>query len=97
MLGTLNGALAARGIDLQPHAISAAVEGVNELRDGIVTLTSVNVHYTLSIPAGSRETVDRALSRHIDKCPTANSLKGAVAVKWSAQISEEGPAGAVGA
>ncbi len=97
MLGTLNGALEARKINLEPHAISATVHGVNELRDGIVTLTAVQVHYTLSIPAGTRETVDRALSRHLDKCPTAQSFKGAIDVTWTAQISEEGPVGAVGA
>jgi uncharacterized OsmC-like protein len=97
MLGTLDASLAARKVFLEPHQISAAVEGVNELRDGIVTLTEIRVHYTLSIPEGTRETVDRALSRHADKCPTAQSFKGAVAVTWTAEIFEEGPAGAVGA
>jgi organic hydroperoxide reductase OsmC/OhrA len=97
MLGTLNGALEARGIRLEPHQLSAAVEGVNEIIDGIVTLTSVTVNYTLSIPPDIRETVDRALSRHAEKCPTARSLKGAVDVKWTAEIFEEGPAGATGA
>ena len=97
MLGTLAAGLAARKINLEPHQLSAAVEGVNELRDNIVTLARINVHYTLSIPAGTRETVDRALSKHHEKCPTAQSFKGAVEVTWSANISEEGPVGAVGA
>ncbi len=88
MLGTLNGALAARGIDLAPEAIGATVEGTNEIVDGMVTLTAIHVHYTLRIPAGSREAVDRALARHRDKCPTAHSLKGAVRVEWSADIDE---------
>jgi organic hydroperoxide reductase OsmC/OhrA len=64
------------------------VEGVNELRDGIVTLTRIVVHYRLRIPVGSREAVDRALSRHRDKCPTAHSLRGAVEVDWDADITE---------
>lgn len=89
MLGTLNGALAARGIELAPEAIRAEVEGYNEVVDGMITLTRVHVHYVLRIPAGSREAVDRALARHRDKCPTAHSLKGAVAVEWSADIDEE--------
>ena len=97
MLGTLAASLAARKVDMPDYALSATVDGVNELRDGIVTLVSINVHYSLSIPAGSRETVDRALSRHIDKCPTAQTFKGAVEVTWTANISEEGPAGATGA
>jgi hypothetical protein len=46
------------------------------------------VRYRLRIPAGTRETVDRALSRHRDKCPTAQSLMGAVTVDWTADVSE---------
>jgi uncharacterized OsmC-like protein len=88
MLGTLNGALAARGIELGPDGIRAEVEGTNELRDGIVTLTRIDIRYTLQIPAGSRETVERALARHREKCPTAQSLKAAVAVEWTADIHE---------
>jgi organic hydroperoxide reductase OsmC/OhrA len=88
MLGTLNGALAARGIELDPDRIRAAVTGSNELRDGIITLTRIDVHYHLRIPQGSRETVDRALARHREKCPTAQSLKGAIAVAWTADIEE---------
>jgi uncharacterized OsmC-like protein len=88
MLGTLNGALAARGIQLEPDDITASVAGVNELRDGTITLTRVDVSYSLRIPAGSREIVDRALARHRDRCPTARSLAGAVIVEWSARIVE---------
>ena len=91
MLGTLNGALEVRQVKLPPEAIAAEVEGVNEIRDGIPVLTEVRVHYRLRIPPGSRETVDRALARHQEKCPTARSLSGAVAVSWTAEI-EEGPA-----
>jgi organic hydroperoxide reductase OsmC/OhrA len=90
MLGTLNGALAVRGIDVAPENIGATVEGVTELRDGMVTLTRIMVHYTLVIPPGTREPVDRALSRHREKCPTAMSLRGAVEVKWSADVREAG-------
>lgn len=88
MLGTLNGALEARQVKLPPDAIGCAAEGVNEVRDGLPILTEVRVHYRLSIPAGTREVVDRALARHQDKCPTAASLKGAVAVSWTAEVLE---------
>jgi uncharacterized OsmC-like protein len=88
MLGTLNGALEARGIKLEPEAITATAAGRNEVREGMVTLTRIDVHYTLHIPAGTREVVDRALERHRDKCPTARSLAGAVAVEWTADITE---------
>jgi uncharacterized OsmC-like protein len=89
MLGTLTGALEAREIRLGPDAIRATAAGTNEIVDGIVTLTRIDIHYALRIPAGSREKVDRALSRHRDKCPTAKSLAGAVVVEFTAEVVEE--------
>ena len=88
MLGTLNGGLEARGVHLAPDQISASVEGFNELKDGNILLTRIHVHYQLQIPAGSRETVERLLGKHQEKCPTAQSLKGAIAVSWTADITE---------
>ena len=88
MLGTLNGALEARGISLEPDAIVADVEGINEIRDRLPVLTRILVRYTLRIPHGSRETVERVLERHASKCPTAASLRGSVAVDWEAEIAE---------
>lgn len=90
MLGTLKGALEVRAIRLFPTDLVATVEGTNELVDGIIRLTGIRVHYRIRIPAGSRETVDRALARHRDKCPTARSLTPAVAVDWSAEVTETG-------
>jgi organic hydroperoxide reductase OsmC/OhrA len=89
MLGTLNGALEVRQVSLPSEAIVAAVEGINEIVDRVPVLTELHVHYTLRIPAGSRETVDRALNSHQSKCPSAQSLVGAVTVSWTADITEE--------
>ena len=89
MLGTLNGALEVRQVRLEGDAIRAEVEGVNEVRDGLPVLTAIRIRYRLRIPAGTRETVERALARHQDKCPTAASLKACVAVTWTAEIEEE--------
>jgi organic hydroperoxide reductase OsmC/OhrA len=88
MLGTLNGALEARQVMLEGNAITTRVEGINEVRDGVPVLTSIRVFYRLRIPAGTRERVDRALARHLERCPTAASLKGAVEVSWTAEIEE---------
>ena len=68
--------------------MEARVEGYNEVRERLPVLTGVHVHYTLEIPPGTRESVDRALARHVEKCPTAASLRGAVEVTWSADITE---------
>ncbi len=73
---------------LPPEAISARAEGINEVRERIPVLTTIRVHYTLRIPPGSREKVDRALETHVSKCPTARSLRGAIEVEWSADVVE---------
>ena len=88
MLGTLNGALEVRGIKLAPADISATAEGTNELVDGIVRLTAIRIAYRLRIPPGTRDVVERALSRHQEKCPTAVSLGPAVKISWSAEFEE---------
>jgi organic hydroperoxide reductase OsmC/OhrA len=88
MLGTLNGALEVRQVKLAGDAIETRAEGVNEIRDGLPVLMAVRVHYRLRIPAGTREAVDRALARHLERCPTASSLKGAIDVTWTAEIEE---------
>ncbi len=86
MLGTLNGALEVRGIPIPPDAITAEVEGINEVRDKVPVLTKINIRYRLRVPIEKREKVDRALETHQAKCPTAQSLAGAIHVSWTADI-----------
>ncbi len=70
-------------------AISARAEGINEIVDRIVTLTRIQVHYTLRLPQGApRDKVDRALATHVSKCPTAQSLREAVEIRWTADVKE---------
>lgn len=88
MLGTLNGALEVREVRLDAAAVRVAVEGSNEIVDGLPVLRAIHVHYTLRVPKDARERVDRALAKHQEKCPTARSLEGAVAVRWTADIEE---------
>ena len=90
MLGTLVGALEVRQVKLAPGVLNAEVEGHHEMRGGLPVLASVRVRYRMKIPAGTREAVDRALARHQEKCPTAATLAGAVAVSWTAEIEEAG-------
>lgn len=77
-----------REIRLGPADIRAEARGINELVDRVPVLTRIEVDYRLRIPAGTRDAVERALSRHVQKCPTAKSLEGAVEVVWSADIDE---------
>ena len=62
--------------------------GTNEIRDRLPVLTRIHVRYTLRTPAGSREVVERALTRHAARCPTAMTLRGAVEVTWEADVEE---------
>lgn len=82
-----------REISIPSGDMVAEVTGYNEMRDRIPVLTRIHIHYTLRIPSGSREIVDRALSRHVEKCPSARTLEGAVEVTWSADIQEVGEGG----
>jgi uncharacterized OsmC-like protein len=83
MLGTLVAALEVRGVTVGSKGVTAAVAGENVLENGIPVLKRVHVTYTLNIPSGFEDKVDRALNSHAEKCPTALSLKGAVEVSWS--------------
>lgn len=88
MLGTLNGALEVRRVSLPPEAIYAEARGIHEIREKLPVLTEIQIRYVLRIPPGTREVVDRALSRHQERCPTAATLKGAVEIRWEAEIQE---------
>jgi len=88
MLGTLIGALEVRQVPLEEGSVTARAEGDNVLRDGLPILAAIRVHYRLRVPKAARESVDRALARHQEKCPTAATLKPAVAVSWTAEIEE---------
>lgn len=88
MLGTLNGALEAREVDLPGDAISAKVTGFNEIVDRLPVLTRIEIEYALRVPKEAREVVDWALELHQSKCPTAATLRGAVDVSWTAVIEE---------
>ena len=83
-----------RGISLTPDQIDARAEGFNEMAGRLPVLKRIHVHYRLSIPEGARAPTDRALASHVDKCPTAASLRGAIDVTWSADIVEHAAGGA---
>ena len=87
MLGTLTGALEVRGVKLGSDAVSATARGFHAAVDNVIRLTKIEIDYTLRVPAESRETVDRALARHQEKCPMAKTLERAVEITWRADIS----------
>jgi len=78
-----------REIAVPSGDISCTAEGRNEVVDRIILLRRIDVHYSIRLPEGAdREKVDRALATHVDKCPTARSLKNSVEVNWSVEFVE---------
>lgn len=73
---------------MAPGAIRATARGFNEMRERVPVLARIHVAYALTVPRGSRETVERSLARHVERCPTAMSLAGAVTVTWEAEVRE---------
>lgn len=73
-----------RGIDVPNGDISCTAEGTNEVVDRIILLTRIHVHYTLRLsPEAPEDRVSRALETHVNKCPTAQSIKDSVEITWS--------------
>ncbi len=67
----------------------ADVEGDIEEVDGVLRITTIRIHYRLTIPAGTREKVDRVLESYAEKCPAYQSVKGCIECTWDAQTQEQ--------
>lgn len=89
MTGTLGGALEVRGIPSYPDKLSSDVEGDIEDVDGLMKITRIRVHYRMKIPAGKKDEAQRALDVHVRGCPAAMSVKGCIAVEWTADVVED--------
>src|SRR5215469_8223052 len=86
MYGTLRGALAGRKIEYDRESFRASVEGRISGIGKTIRITSINVHYDLSVPAAAREATERALAAHPQGCPAHQSVKDAIKVTWSATL-----------
>lgn len=76
-----------RGISVPDGDLSCTAEGTNEIVERVIVLDRIDVHYTIRLPEGAdREKVDRALATHVEKCPTAQSIKDSVEIAWTAEI-----------
>jgi organic hydroperoxide reductase OsmC/OhrA len=78
-----------RGIPSEPGKVSGAVEGDIEAVDGVLRITRIRVHYTIRLPAGTREAAERAVATHPSKCPAASSVRGCIDLAITADYHEE--------
>ena len=60
----------------------AEVVGDVEKDGGVLVFRRIHVNYKLRVPDPDevRDTVARVLEMHVDKCPVARSLKGAIEI-----------------
>ncbi len=89
MYGTLRRALSARRIEVDPAKYVAYVQGHIQKIGSTIRITEIAVHYDLTIPVGKRERVDRALKVHPAGCPAHESVKDAIKITWTANVTEE--------
>ena len=88
MYGTLRGALSARDAGLDVDTYRATVEGRIEGTGKTIRITEITVHYDMTIAAGKRTEADRALRVHPAGCPAHESVKDAIKITWTADITE---------
>ncbi len=89
MYGTLRRALVARKVDLDLDKFKAVVEGRIENVGSTFRITEIAMRYQVTVPVGQRQAVERALEFHTRGCPAHESVKDAIKITWSADITEE--------
>lgn len=87
-MGTLAGALEARGIPSHPDRLWAEAEGTIAAPEGVMKVTHIRVTYHLTIPKGKRPEAERALAVFERRCPVAQTLAGCVTFEHVADVRE---------
>jgi organic hydroperoxide reductase OsmC/OhrA len=89
MTGTLGGALEARGIPAGGGRLRCDAIGEVELEGRTLVLKRVAVRYRLRVDPGTdRSVVDRVMGFHADHCPVARSVRGAIDITSSIDLTE---------
>ncbi|WP_144540006.1 OsmC family protein [Cytobacillus oceanisediminis] len=69
--------------------LRADVQGVIEAPEGVLKITTIRTKFNLLIPKGKRETAERVLNVFEKSCPVAQTLKGAINMENTWEITEE--------
>lgn len=86
MYGTLGGALAGRKVPFDRAKFTATVDGRISGAGKTIRITSITMHYDITIPPEAREATERALTAHPAGCPAHESVKDAIPVTWDAKL-----------
>jgi uncharacterized OsmC-like protein len=54
--------------------------------DGVLRIERIEVRYEIAVPEGREEAARRALERHVDGCPVAQTLLPCVEIEWEADL-----------
>ena len=57
--------------------------------DGVLRIERIRVRYEITVPGGREPAARRALERHVDGCPVAQTLLPCVEIEWEAEVTEE--------
>ena len=90
MYGTLRGALAGRKIAFDRDRYTATVDGHITGIGKTIRITSIHVHYDVTIPIDALESTRRALAVHVQGCPAHQSVKDAIRISWDATLRADG-------
>ena len=86
MYGTLRGALAGRKIEFDRDTFAATVDGRIRGIGKTIRISSIHVHYDVTIPPEAVEAAQRALAVHVQGCPAHQSVKNAIKITWAATV-----------
>lgn len=88
LIGTLGGALKARGIDASGDRLTADATGeVVVDPDGVLHLTKIGIVYHLKADESQRAAAERAHKHHAHVCPNARSVEGAIEVVTTLELT----------
>jgi len=62
------------------------ITGEIEADGRVLIIKRIHAHYKLRAPREQRETIERVLGWHADRCPVARSIQGAIAVTTSYEL-----------
>jgi len=86
MYGTLRGALAGRHVAFDRDTFAATADGRVAGVGRTLRITSIHVHYDISVPSDAGEATERALAVHAQSCPAHESVKSAIRITWDARL-----------
>jgi organic hydroperoxide reductase OsmC/OhrA len=89
MMGTLATVLAKKKIRTFQDRYMATVTGDIEEVNGILKITHIHVHYTLTLPREKRPDAEEALDNYITLCPAAQSVIDAIAITHELEMTDE--------